>query len=96
MHVPGMTMIKLCWTYSFSIIIVNLLKGPSEGQENQAYLRGIQQRLINMDTAFTELENSGNSLPTHTPSQSINTMALSLEPENESFEVKFTLLVFRS
>jgi len=71
---------------SLQSLFDNLGNGPSEGQENQAYLRGIQQRLITMDNAFTELENAGNSLPSNNPPQSINTMALSLEPENESFE----------
>ena len=69
------------------------MSGPAEGQENQAYLRGIQQRLITMDNAFTELDNSGNSLPSNNPPQSINTMALSLEPENESFEVGRALVI---
>ncbi|XP_067949020.1 mediator of RNA polymerase II transcription subunit 27-like [Watersipora subatra] len=72
---------------SLHSLFESLANGPSEGQENNAYLRGLQQRLLTMDNAFTDLENSGNMLPTSNPAPSTNTMSIPLEPEDENYEI---------
>lgn len=83
--------------YNTIIIVMCLyIKGPNEGQENAAYLRGIQQRLINMDSAFSDLEKSGSMLPLTNPAPNSNSMCIPLEPDEKNYEVRLKQIIICS
>jgi len=49
-----------------------------------------------MDTAFTDLENSGNMLTfANPPPNSCNSMSVSMEPDKDSYEESETIILFK-